>query len=252
MSKSNLKVLVTADYSNFLVAKKHQNHTSVITSFIKKGDSYSSNFILPSNRMQRAQSFYALIPEICELNVTKGEIHIDCISKITDPFAQYFQYGDNGIIMFDYEVSDNIDVSPRCVHVDFPLKTKSFEADTIKFKTDRLKVFPILLNEGFILSIADPDDKITTYCVIQDPSTGFVGSCGNKEAGEVFNYLLPLWGGNLFTINISDSIGRIYINKKVCESFNHPWSSYVIMKRNTNNSKASIQKIGEKFVDETS
>ena len=102
----HLKVLVSADSSNFLVSKKYRDHTTIISPFKKHGDKFVSDFILPSNRMQRAQSFYSLAPEVCELNVTGGEIHIDCISKVSKALGNYFRTSD-GFIMFDYNVSDN-------------------------------------------------------------------------------------------------------------------------------------------------
>ncbi len=253
---SSLKVLVNSDCSNFIIAKKYTTHKTIISPFVKRGKNYVSNFTLPANRMKRAQSFHLMVQDICELNISAGKIHIDTISKLANDVENLFTESE-GFIMFDYNTEDldgdgvprtQINLTPRCVYSSFELDEQSFDVEEIKFKTDRLKVFPIFLNNGFIVSIIDSNNNITTYATIENPNSGFVGECDSSSVSEIFTFLFPLWGGNLFRLNINGNVGKIFIDQSICTSFDDPVASLVKMTRNDKESIATIQKLADKHI----
>ena len=210
-NKSSLtQVVVSSDKTAFLITKVLTG-TNIVCPFIKSEGEYFTNFSTPTNRVYRIQALYQAIPKLSTYSITDNIITFDCVNKL--PSAA-FKDVDNGIIHFnaiDNEDSDDIEIDPKLVLKLVEPESVEIRFDQpIKFKTKFLKVFPIILTNGFILSIVDRDE-CTIFITLNNPEKNFIGNCLRQEIINIIQNLIPIWP--IFNINISKST-RIYIREQ--------------------------------------
>jgi hypothetical protein len=73
----------------------------------------------------------------------------------------------------------------------------------IKFKSDFLKAFPIILRPGFMFSTVDKT-MCQLFVSVTNPKSLLIGECSKYEIINVIQYVLPLWP--IFDINIGKTI----------------------------------------------
>lgn len=227
MKTQESQVLITPEKDNFIIAKKFSSIESgaigIISPFIKDGDFYDSNIQLPGNRSYRVQSFYELTNKIAEYTVNDEHVWIDCVNKIPQ---STFNNIEHGIIHFDYRSTkfnrenpeENVIFVKKRMLLEYVKEPYSFEIETevssINFTTNLIKAFPIILKNGFMLSIIE-NNKALLYFTCINPNNSLVGFC-IPSAGNLINKLItPIW--DIFNINTEskDQLG-VFIN----ENFN--------------------------------
>jgi hypothetical protein len=210
--KQNLQVLVSEDFQKFIIVQKIKNNTSIITPFEKLDDNnYSSNFILPENRTYRVAQMRNLIPKISKFTSYSDFVNLDCLENIE---PSIFNNIEDGLIMLNIfskneKIKNTDDKYENILEYDDKLLLnnceKSYKPVEINipnkfiFKTDDLKVLPVVLYDGFILSITDENRSIL-YLSIKNPEENLVGQCSKKSAFNIVNYFYNIWP--IFDINI--------------------------------------------------
>lgn len=205
-SSSSITQAVISTDQNFILAKSIGNFTDIISPFKKTKDRYSSKFTLPINQLHRVQTLYDSISGISQYTVIDDSIKFDCVSNLPqDMFGQ----SQSGYIHFSSvkqikNEKANIVVDPKLVFSDVEGEIHTFKYEQkIKFKSDFLKAFPIILRPGFMFSTVN---KILSQLFISviNPSKGLIGECSKYEVVNIIQYLLPLWP--IFEINIGKTI----------------------------------------------
>jgi len=99
---------------------------------------------------------------------------------------------------------DEIHVDPKLVFqtIDCEPTTITFN-QKIKFKSEFLKAFPIILRPGFMFSTVNKT-LCQIYLSVMNPKDKFIGECSKYEIINVIQYLLPLW--QIFDIYIGKTI----------------------------------------------
>ena len=198
------QAVISAD-QNFILAKNVNNFTDVISPFFKKSnDKYSSLFVLPINQLHRVQTLYETVSSISQYHVIDRNIHFDCISNIPQ---DTFNNSSGGYIHFCFVTQkkgkdqEEVYLEPRIAFQlvqDPDIKIINY-AQKIRFKSDFLKAFPIILKSGFMFLTVNKT-LCQLYMSIINPSEKLVGECSKYEIVNVIQYILPLW--SIFDINI--------------------------------------------------
>ncbi len=210
--KQNLQVLVSEDYQKFIIVQKIKNNITVITPFEEMdNNNYSSNFILPENRTFRVSQLRNLIPKISKFTSYSDIVNIDCVETI-DP--DMFNGIKKGIIMLNVfsknekikntedKYENILEANDKLLLTDCSSKYKSIDVkipNKFIFETKELKVLPVILYDGFILSITNKEES-TLYISLKDPKNNLVGQCSKKNAFNIINYFYNIWP--IFDINI--------------------------------------------------
>lgn len=209
-----VQALITPNLDQFLILKqflKPRNQTKsvigIISPFQMKNGSYNSNLILPLNRKPRILSIYKMISKLAIYQVSTQSISFDCISKLNPKLFNNFK---SGYIHFDSK-EDYTSAKVRMIIEDKQLETFNLDFDSveIQFKTNKLKIFPLIMKNGFILSAID-ETKMILYFTLIDPKGLTVGECIRSQITTITNYILPIWN-DFFSISINNDFPGILI-----------------------------------------
>lgn len=245
------QTVINEDKSKFIIAKKFNNFTSIITPFNKIDDEYKSDFIIPHSRAQRIQYLYNLMPTIAEYSTRSHDIEFDCVNKF--PHEVFNNYT-SGLIHFYIQnktiKNDNndtiIEMDPRliinCIDdnelIEYENKSK------ILFTTNHIKVFSVLLSKGMIITIVNQDECIL-YITLLNPNKGYIGTCIRKEIANITQNVFPIWP--IFNIVADDTINKIFLKKEILNNIktsNYQKLMLKIKYNFTNSSVMTIQKLG--------
>jgi len=203
---NSTQAVISTD-QNFILAKNIGNFTDIISPFKKTKDRFSSKFILPINQLHRVQTLYDSIANISQYTVIDNLIRFDCVSNLPDDM---FGIATEGYIHFSavkQQKKDNkteMIVDPKMVFQLIDCEPETFTYDQkIKFKSDFLKAFPIILRPGFMFSTVNKT-SCQLFVSVLNPSKRLIGECSKFEIVNVIQYMLPLWP--IFDINIGKTI----------------------------------------------
>ncbi|MFW6219360.1 MAG: hypothetical protein ACOC33_00700 [bacterium] len=221
------QTVIDEDKTNFIIAKRFNKFTSIVTPFFYNHDLeiYQSSLVVPHTRAQRINLLYNLMPKLAKYETYQDYIHYDCLYKLPpDVFDNY----ESGIIhlYMDNEttnvMSDDESEVNETVNIDIRLILNEIEdQDTvyqyknnskIMFTTKYLKVFPVVLSKGFILTIVNNEECIV-YVSLLNPSKGYIGTCIRKEIANITQNIFPIWP--IFNIAADESINKIFLKKEV-------------------------------------
>ena len=209
--RQNLQVLVTEDYNKFIIVNKVKNTSTIITPFEKIDDEYTSNFVLPENRTYRVSQMRSLIPKISKFTSYSDYVNLDCV-EVFD--SELFNGIDRGIVMMNIvsrneKIKDTEDKYENILEGYQKILLRNCEGEFEKqiininnkfvFETKELKVLPVILYDGFILSITNSEKSIL-YLTLQNPKELLVGQCSKKNSFSVINFFYNIWP--IFDINI--------------------------------------------------
>lgn len=250
--------IINEENDSFIIAKRFNNFTSIISPFIYDSDNneYNSNFLIPHIRAHRIQSLYNLMPKIAKYHVEQNQIYYDCLHKLPpDTFNNY----ESGIIHFhmqnectDIEYTNgqrneiiNVDIKLILNESDDTPDVVYQNNSKINFNTKYIKVFPVVLSKGFILAIAN-HEKCTLYASLLNPSKGYIGTCIRKEIANITQNIFPIWP--IFNIMADEHINKILIKKDIMNEIKSDLQhDKVLLKLSydfEDTSKIFIQKIG--------
>lgn len=204
---SNITQAVISSDQQFILAKKMNEFTDVICPFIKIDDEYYTKFFLPINQLHRIQTLYEVISGIAKYTVSDNIISFDCIRKLpNDMFGNseegYIHY--TSVVEKKKQNQTEIIVEPKLVFNNIKTEPMTITFDQkIKFKSDYLKAFPIILKSGFIFSTVD-QQTCQLFMTIIKPSDRIIGDCSKYEINNLIQYILPLW--SIFDIHIGKNI----------------------------------------------
>lgn len=206
ISSNNTQAVISTD-QNFILAKSIGSYTDIISPFKKiKENHYSSKFSLPINQLHRIQTLYESISSISQYTVIDNEIRFDCVSNLP---TNMFGDSTEGYIHFSsikQHKKDNVEiiVDPKAVFqlTECDIETFTFN-QKIKFKSDFLKAFPIILRNGFIFSTVNKS-TCQLFISLLNPKQQIVGECSKYEIINVIQYILPIWP--IFDIYIGKSV----------------------------------------------
>jgi len=205
-SQSHITQAVISVDQNFILAKNINNFTDIISPFKKTNERFSSKFILPINQLHRIQTLYESLSSISQYTVIDNTIRFDCVSNLpTDMFGNasegYIHF--SSVKQIKKEKIDVI-VDPKLIFQTIEDEMFTFTYDQkIKFKSDFLKAFPIILRPGFMFSTVNKTLS-QLFISVLDPNKSYIGECSKYEIVNVIQYLLPLWP--IFDIHIGKSI----------------------------------------------
>jgi len=202
---NSTQAVISTD-QNFILAKSIGNFTDIVSPFKRVKDKYSSKFILPINQLHRVQTLYDSLSNISQYTVIDNTIRFDCVSNLPDDM-----FGDSteGYIHFSsvkQHKKDKIEVivDPKLIFQIIECEPETFIFNQkIKFKSDFLKAFPIILRPGFIFSTVNKT-MCQLFISVINPKDLLVGECSKYEIINVIQYVLPLWP--IFNINIGKNI----------------------------------------------
>jgi len=202
---NSTQAVISTD-QNFILAKNIGNFTDIVSPFKKIKDSFTSKFILPINQLHRIQTLYDSISSISQYTVIDNTIQFDCVSNLP---SDMFGDATEGYIHFSavkQHKKDKIEiiVDPKLVFqlIDCEPETFTFN-QKIKFKSDFLKAFPIILRPGFMFSTVNKT-TCQLFISVTNPKDLLIGECSKYEIINVIQYVLPLWP--IFDINIGKTI----------------------------------------------
>lgn len=237
-----IQAIVTKDKSKFIIAKQFLKHhmqngtVGVISPFHLTENGYNSNISFQINRKSRIQSISHMIPKITSYTIQDQNILFDCIGKLP---SELFYGLEDGFIHFDVKFKNEPIIKPRMIiQEDYSLEQFGIvlsEPD-VKFKTDKLKIFPVLLKNGFMISIVDNHSAIL-YSVICDPKGLTIGECVRSQISNITQYILPTWN-EFFKLSINSTSPDVLIelNEEIFDStltkYSHP--IFVKMERHFN------------------
>lgn len=216
-NQNTTQAVISTD-NNFILARTIKNFTDVISPFRKVKNAnvnYISDFKLPNSQIHRIQTLYDTI-SLSQYTVRDDNIIFDCVSALPDDcFGKDVEFG---YIHFSIKkgekqkdrAKETYLVEPLVVFesTEFDFNQITFDQE-IKFKSDFLKAFPIILKSGFMLSTVNKTECQLFISVI-NPSKYFIGQCSKFEIVNVIQYLLPLW--QIFRISIDKNI-NIYFQE---------------------------------------
>ena len=207
-NSGNVTQAVISVDQNFILAKSVNNFTDVISPFKKYKDHFSSKFNLPINQLHRVNTLYESLSSISQYTVIDNIIKFDCVSNLpTDIFGN----ASEGYIHFSTvrqtkkeKDKIEIEVDPKLIFQSVETEMFTFTRNhKIKFKSDFLKAFPIILRPGVMFSTVNKT-ICQLFISVLNPSERYVGECSKYEIVNVIQYLLPLWP--IFDISISNTI----------------------------------------------
>lgn len=203
---NSTQAVISTD-QNFILIKNVGNFTDIISPFKKvKDNCFSSKFILPIQQLHRIQTLYEPISSISQYTVVDNLIKFDCVGALPDGM---FGDANEGYIHFSavkQHKKDKIEivVDPKLIFQLVDSEPEIFTYDQkIRFKSDFLKAFPIILRPGFIFSTVDKT-TCQLFISITNPKELLVGECSKYEIINVIQYILPLWP--IFKISIDKTI----------------------------------------------
>lgn len=255
-----LKILVDSKMEKFVICDpKSDKIKTIISPFITTVDedsnpAFHSGMVLPTSRIQRAQGIFQKIPEICKIDVVDGKIFFDCVTEIMERFyANLKSLNESGLISFSYnfdEKNKKIIINKRKLFIESFSEKYNVDVKPINFTTEKLKILPVMLENGFIVTIAQPNEELTTFISVQNPEENFVDNYDISSNSLIFSYLLNIWGGDIFRIKMKDDIGRLLIRSDICSEL-HEGNQSMILKltRKSSSDVAYIEKIYEEFID---
>lgn len=205
-SNNATQAVISTD-QNFILAKNIGNFTDIVSPFKKVKEVYSSKFVLPINQLHRIQTLYDSISSISQYTVIDNNIKFDCVSNLP---RNVFGDATDGYIHFSavkQHKKDNkieVIVDPKMVFQLIECEPEVIIFDQrIRFKSDFLKAFPVILRPGFIFSTADKTE-CKLFISIVNPKEMLIGECSKYEIINVIQYILPLWP--IFDIYIGKTI----------------------------------------------
>lgn len=225
----NLTQTVIAPDGNFILTKTINNFTDVICPFKKINNDYHTNILLPINQIYRIQALYDIIPYISKFIVVDDMVNFDCTQSLP---TNMFGEATEGYIHFTIYVNrnkkqiENYVDSKMVFQKNQSIEEINLEYDqNIKFKSNFLKVFPIILKEGIILTTIEKS-KCQLYVTVKNPSDCFIGECSRYEIINMIQYTLPLW--SIFNININKNV-RIGFQKKFLAEYLQKFSEPIML-----------------------
>ncbi|HQF36908.1 MAG TPA: hypothetical protein PLL26_04690 [Candidatus Dojkabacteria bacterium] len=202
---NSTQAVISTDQS-FILAKSIGNFTDIVSPFKKIKDRFASKFILPISQLHRVQTLYDTLSSISQYTVIDNSIRFDCVSNLPNDI---FGNSTEGFIHFSAVKQHKKDktevfVDPKLVFQTIDCEPETFIFDQkIKFKSDFLKAFPIILKPGFIFSTVNKT-MCQLFISIFNPKEMIVSECSKYEIINVIQYVLPLWP--IFNISIGKSI----------------------------------------------
>lgn len=243
MSKS-IKALVSKNLSKFIILQleKEEQDLLILTPYNKMDNGFLSNFIVPNNRLDRCHAIEKMIPELCSLTESENDINVDLLNNVNH-LIDLDRTDDNGLFLLKCTKTETSFEVEKINHlIEFTLKEHTFKTKSISFKTDRIKIFPLIFNNGFILSIVDNFNNVTTYITLRSLKNELYIPCGKSEINHINSYLTPLWNDE-FKKNKS---GVFTLREDLTSLLYEPEfnvTSVFKLKRNCKSNNASIRKV---------
>ena len=226
------------DNDNFIIVKKFNTSTGIISTFSRENNNVTSNIKVDSQKKYRIEPLKELIPLMNE----NGEC-LKIIDESTNIFRQHLSVK-NGLIHVDMTIKNSFcEVNPR-LFIDYDLnKQYNIELEPIEFNTTKLKIFTIILTKGFICNISDKNKSIL-HLIINSPINNFIGSFlkdGNEKMMNNIYYIWPIFK----TINSkSGSTSKLYIKNNIIEN-KDKYPIYIkLEKDNGKNNIVTLNEIG--------
>ncbi len=250
MKQLQTQVLVNEDISKFILVNKNKNLTTIFSPFEVLDNEYQSNFVLPENRSFRALKLKNLIPNLCHFESSNKQVNVDCI-KCIDPSLFnnikngyiYLAVGNQNKKIKNKQYKNIIEAKNILIYDNCKSKFNSIEfelSNKIKFKTQNLKIFPIITNNGFLLLTID-NEETTLYLSVENAKDSYIGSCIKSVACEIVRLYLNIWP--ILNIDITAKSSEIYLDipNLIFEEEN---SVIFKLTRKLNSKNVKIEKIG--------
>lgn len=211
----------------WIIFKKTPYFKTYITPFdAYEDETWESGIVVPENRLHRVQNLYENTKEISSYTISIDNISFNCLKGF--PPEIFPKDAATGWIHFNHTstiVKDEKDKKPTVVNqIDDRIAFEEIEeaeieqsgihefefemTHKINFKIEILKVFPIIFDRGFILTIAD-EKKATMYVTLNDVSKLFAGSATKNEFNNLVYNVFPLFP--FFNCNVNEKSSTVFL-----------------------------------------
>ena len=251
------QVLINEFNHSFIIVKRNTKFTSVISPFeLLEDGTYNSNFVTPHSRAYRVQSLYNLIPKISTYLINQNMIYFDCVSKLPE---DTFNNHESGWIHFNiYNEPSNVEEVEGGANEIFDIDIKMVIGNSynesiieyenqnkINFSTNSIKVFPVIMSKGFILTIVNKNE-CSCYVTLSNPGKGYIGTCLRKELPNITQNIFPIWP--IFNLIADENINKLFLKKELVtelKPLNYNEKLLIKLSYNLDDSQnIKIQKIG--------
>ncbi|MFA7203842.1 MAG: hypothetical protein WC188_09080 [Candidatus Caldatribacteriota bacterium] len=244
----NSTQVVISSESSFILAKNIGSFTDIISPFKKINEKYTSEFIIPIAQLHRIQALHNITSNISQYTVVDNSILFDCINNLP---SDIFNNEQDGIIHFStikQFKKDNIEiiVDPKLIFKFVDRQPITFKFNQkVKFKSNFLKAFPIILKSGFIFSMVDKS-SCQLFVTVSNPKNRIIGETSKYEIINMIQYILSLWP-SVFSININKNIQIKFQSEFIQNYFNNETSPILLYISYDLNSpeEMTLMKIGE-------
>ncbi len=235
--KDNVQTLISKDKLNFICLWEHNGLPKVITPFNAIQGQIQPSLILNINRIVRTQKLLRALPSVFIMHSDGRQIDIDAVSKI----VSFGEQDISGIIQYQIDNKDSLDHSLIAVYEtikqDYHYVVVPIEKE--EFQLDSLKVFPLMLQQGCIVCVADIVEKYF-HCSLHDTKTGFIGSTIQSDVKRIDTFQ-SIWPELGLRFIIKDKRLEIY-SDLLAEEFNHIEGEYFLkIHRNFGGSDLQLQ-----------
>jgi hypothetical protein len=222
------QVVISPIYDDsFIILKNFGSYRTIITPFVAYDDNaWDSDFVVPENRLFRIQNLYDNIKAIASYTISVDRITFNCLKDF--PVDIFPPQAATGWLHFNHTsitTKNENDKKPTIVNqiddrivfeqiedaeieqsgiyqMEFEIPTK------ISFQAKDLKVFPVIFDRGFALTIAD-EKKATLYLTLNDINKLYAGVCSQSELNNLIHNILPLFP--FFSCNVNEKNANIFL-----------------------------------------
>lgn len=228
---SNTQVVISSRHDDsFIIQNRNGDINDLITTFTQYENDgqpeFDSDFVVPENRLFRIQNFYENIKPIASYTISIDSISFNCLKNFPpDMFppeaaSGWLHFRHSTIISKNendkkptvvnqvddrivFEQIENAEIEQSGIYeTELDIQTK------INFQAKDLKVFPVIFDRGFALTIAD-EKRATLYLTLMDTNKLFAGTSTQLELNNLIHNVFPLFP--FFSCNVNEKNANIFL-----------------------------------------
>lgn len=235
--KDNIQTLISKDKLQFICLWERNGIPKVISFFQAIAGEIQPCLSLDINRIIRTQKLLRGLPSVFIMHSDGRQIDIDAISKIVSFGVQDIK----GVIQYQIDNKETLDHTLQAVYeaIDEKYHYVVMPIDKTEFQLETLKVFPLMLQQGCIVCVADAVEKYL-HCPLHDTKTGFIGITDQEDTSRIDTFQ-NIWPELGLRFIIEDNKLHIYSDLLAEEFKDREGEYFVRIHRNFGGSDVQVQ-----------